>query len=360
MYVDQHGLAGVLFHQRDMLVCGGVEYYLRMPFAEYVVQAWDLAYVADHRNEIEFREASLQFQPYVVHRCLGIVEQEKLLHSETGQLAAKFAADGPGRSGHKDGLSFAFGPDLVNIEADLLASQQVLDLDCADLVLHYSPSDHFVDGRRERYLYSVLGAEAHERILLKFGVGLRGEEYAVESEAVEKGFELGLVDVKECEQSTVNTIIVENKSVAPLLLVDGEEIVGGDQNRIMDATILIAPESEMKVPVNCTEHGRWGYVSDFKQSKNIANYRTRLAKHHAFRSKGNVQKAVWDSIDELEVSRSFSSPTQAMSESYENAKSDLSEFMEVFEVVEGQTGVAVMIDGEVKGFEVFLNSEIYR
>ena len=128
----------------------------------------------------------------------------------------------------------------------------------------------------------------------------------------------------------------------------------------MDATILIAPESEMKVPVNCTEHGRWGYVSDFKQSKNIANYRTRLAKHHAFRSKGNVQKAVWDSIDELEVSRSFSSPTQAMSESYENAKSDLSEFMEVFEVVEGQTGVAVMIDGEVKGFEVFLNSEIYR
>ena len=177
---------------------------------------------------------------------------------------------------------------------------------------------------------------------------------------LKKGFELGLVDVKECEQSTVNTIIVENKSVAPLLLVDGEEIVGGDQNRIMDATILIAPQSEMKVPVNCTEHGRWGYVSDFKQSKNIANYRTRLAKHHAFRSKGNVQKAVWDSIDELEMSRSFSSPTQAMSESYENAKADLNEFLDVFDIVEGQTGIVVLVDGEIKGFEVFLNTEIYR
>lgn len=206
--------------------------------------------------------------------------------------------------------------------------------------------------------YELLGEEVHKNVAaipIKTPIN-----HKVDLLTLKKGFELGLVDVKECEQSTVNTIIVENKSVAPLLLVDGEEIVGGDQNRIMDATILIAPESEMKVPVNCTEHGRWGYVSDFKQSKNIANYRTRLAKHHAFRSKGNVQKAVWDSIDELEVSRSFSSPTQAMSESYENAKSDLSEFMEVFEVVEGQTGVAVMIDGEVKGFEVFLNSEIYR
>ena len=130
-----------------------------------------------------------------MHRCLGIVVQEKLLHSETGQLAAQFAAYGSGRSGHKDGLSFAFVPDLVNIEADLLASQQVLDLDGPDLVLHYASSDHFVDGRREQYLHSVLGAEAYERILLKLGVGLRGEEYAVEGEAVEKGLELGLAVV---------------------------------------------------------------------------------------------------------------------------------------------------------------------
>ena len=148
--------------------------------------------------------------------------------------------------------------------------------------------------------YELLGEEVHKNVAV---IPIKTPiNHKVDLLTLKKGFELGLVDVKECEQSTVNTIIVENKSVAPLLLVDGEEIVGGDQNRIMDAT-----------------------------------------------------KAVWDSIDELEMSRSFSSPTQAMSESYENAKSDLSEFMEVFEVVEGQTGVAVMIDGEVKGFEVFLN-----
>jgi len=143
-------------------------------------------------------------------------------------------------------------------------------------------------------------------------------------------------------------------------LIDGEEIVGGDQNRIIDATILIAPQSEKKIPVDCTEHGRWGYKSEFKHSENIANYTTRLAKRHAFRNKGNVQQAVWDSINELEMSRSFSSPTQAMSESYDDAKEDLDEIIDAFDIVEGQTGIVMVIDGEVKGFEIFLNSEIYR
>jgi len=206
--------------------------------------------------------------------------------------------------------------------------------------------------------YELLDAQVHKNIGI---VPIKTPvNHKIDLLTLKKGFELDLVDVKECEHSTVNTIIVENKSVVPLLLVDGEEIVGGDQNRIMDATILIAPESESKIPVNCTEHGRWGYKSEFKQSEHIANYQTRLAKHRAFRSNASVQKAVWDSIDDLEMSRSFSSPTQAMSESYENAKADLNEFLEAFDIVEGQSGIVVLIDGEVKGFEVFLNSEIYR
>ena len=80
---------------------------------------------------------------------------------------------------------------------------------------------------------------------------------------LKKGFELGLVEVRECETSTVNTLVVKNNAITPLLLVDGEEIIGGDQNRIVNATILIAPQSEMMVPVNCTEHGRWGFKHEF-------------------------------------------------------------------------------------------------
>ena len=177
---------------------------------------------------------------------------------------------------------------------------------------------------------------------------------------LKKGFELGLAEVKECEHSTVNTLIVKNNAVTPLLLVDGEEIIGGDQNRIVNATILIAPNSEEKIPVNCTEHGRWAYKSEFKQSEYMANYRTRSAKEKAVRANMSGQQAVWDSINDLEMSRSFSSPTQAMSESYENLKVDLDEFISNFKAVDGQTGAVIIIDGEIKGFELFLNSQIYH
>lgn len=177
---------------------------------------------------------------------------------------------------------------------------------------------------------------------------------------LKKGFELGLVEVKECEHSTVNTLIVKNHSVTPLLLVDGEEIIGGDQNRIVNATILVAPESESKIPVNCTEHGRWGYKHEFKQSEYIATSRVRSSKEIASRSNLSAQQAVWDSIDELEYSREFHSPTQAMSESYDNIKVDLDDALAHFSAVDGQSGVVVIIDGEIKGFELFFNSAIYK
>lgn len=186
------------------------------------------------------------------------------------------------------------------------------------------------------------------------------KNYAFDILTLKKGFELGLAKVKECEHSTVNTLIVENNSTTPLLLVDGEEIVGGDQNRIVNSTILISPQSEMKIPVNCTEHGRWGYKHEFKESEYIANYRTRSAKAYAIRDNMDVQTAVWDSIDDLETDRGFSSPTQAMSESYENAKQDLDDIVKSFDVADGQTGIIVIIDGEMKGFELFFNSELYK
>lgn len=206
--------------------------------------------------------------------------------------------------------------------------------------------------------YELMNPQVHKNVAI---VPIKTPaNHSIDLLTLQKGFELDLVKVKECEHSTVNTIIVENTSVVPLILVDGEEIVGGDQNRIMDATILIGPESKMKVPVNCTEHGRWGFKHHFKQSENIANYRTRLAKRQAFQNSTSVQQAVWNAIDELEIDRSFSSPTQAMSESYEDAKADLNEFLDAFKTVDGQSGVVVLIDGKIMGFEVFLNSDIYR
>lgn len=204
----------------------------------------------------------------------------------------------------------------------------------------------------------LLDAQVHKNMAI---IPIRTpKNYKFDILTLKKGFQLGLAKVKECEKSTVNTLIVENKSSVPLLLVDGEEIVGGDQNRIVNSTILIAAQRKMKIPVNCTEHGRWGYKHEFVHSDYMADLRTRRLKAHAIHDGRNVQQEVWRSIDNLEADQSFSSPTQAMTESYENKKADMNEIVKSFEIIDGQTGVLIIVDGEIKGFEIFFSSEIYR
>ena len=203
----------------------------------------------------------------------------------------------------------------------------------------------------------LLNPQSHEHMAI---IPLKTQpNYKLDILTLKKGLELGLVEVKECEHSTVNTLIVKNNSISPLLLIDGEEVVGGDQNRIVNSTILVAPKSERNISVSCTEQGRWAYKNEFRSSIHIADYNTRRAKLRAKRHNRPVQSEVWSSIRDLEKSIDFSSPTGAMSESYDAQKVNHDEFLNAFNVVEGQTGVLIIVNGEIKGFELFLNPEIY-
>ena len=76
----------------------------------------------------------------------------------------------------------------------------------------------------------LLNPQVHENLAI---IPLKTEKSYIDLLTLKKGLELGLVEVKECETSTVNTVIVKNNSVVPLILIDGEEIVGGDQNRLV-------------------------------------------------------------------------------------------------------------------------------
>ena len=204
----------------------------------------------------------------------------------------------------------------------------------------------------------VLNPQIHENMAV---LPLKSKiSYKLDILTLKKGLELGLVEVKECEKSTVNTIMVTNNAVAPLILIDGEEILGAKQNRIVNNTLLIAPKTSQAISVSCTEHGRWKHTSEFRQSEYIANFKTRRVKEYASRSHGNAQKAIWDSIECLETEKSFKSPTSAMSESYDNLKIDHNEFLKAFEIVDGQCGVLIIQNGEIKGFEIFYNTQIYK
>src|SRR5437867_2464489 len=60
---------------------------------------------------------------------------------------------------------------------------------------------------------------------------------------------------------SVPQLKVTNLADVAVLLLDGEELIGAKQNRILNATILLKEKSETIIPVSCTELGRWSYSS---------------------------------------------------------------------------------------------------
>src|SRR4030081_857125 len=67
----------------------------------------------------------------------------------------------------------------------------------------------------------------------------------------------GQVVVSEKPHASVPTLLVINGSAMPILILDGEEIVGGRQNRVVNTTLLVPARSPFELDVPCVEHGRW-------------------------------------------------------------------------------------------------------
>ena len=71
----------------------------------------------------------------------------------------------------------------------------------------------------------------------------------------------GLVEIGEIDsQGSVPELRLTNNSDLMILILDGEELVGAKQNRIVNTTMLIPPQKMTTViPVSCVEQGRWTY-----------------------------------------------------------------------------------------------------
>ena len=185
---------------------------------------------------------------------------------------------------------------------------------------------------------------------------------------LKNGLEKQSVEITELNESgSVPNLVVINNSQLPLLLIDGEELVGAKQNRIVNATMLLKAESKTIIPVSCTEAGRWAYKSDnFNDSGVIMERKARAYKsarvHFNINTHGNYdanQSEVWNDIDNLHHEQGTQSPTGAMKDAFESKKPLIDEYLSQFPLLEDQDGVMVFINGEPTGFDIVSQSEAY-
>jgi hypothetical protein len=183
-----------------------------------------------------------------------------------------------------------------------------------------------------------------------------------------EAIEQRLLTVTEVSRNgSVPELIVSNHASRPVLLLDGEELVGAKQNRVLNTTILVKEQSETVVPVSCTERGRWSYVSaSFADAKVVMASKIRVQKMMAVSESLDAsagyqsdQGAVWQEIAALHAKAGISSPTSAMHDVFKARERDLEECLRTFAPIADQIGLLVVIDGDVAGFDVIRHPEVY-
>ncbi len=92
------------------------------------------------------------------------------------------------------------------------------------------------------------------------------------------GANAGVV-IEERPDASVPTLVVRNDAPVPVLLVEGETVVGGYQNRVLNVSVLVPAATTLEIPVSCVEQGRWGGAAGrFERGSTFASRRVRAAK----------------------------------------------------------------------------------
>jgi len=152
-----------------------------------------------------------------------------------------------------------------------------------------------------------------------------------------------------------------NSGERPVLLLDGEQLVGAKQNRILNLSILVPAHAEITIPVSCVEAGRWASRSyGFSASRSAAFARLRAAKAaHVSESlasgagRHSHQGEVWDAIAMKMERMNSRSHTSAMDDVFERFDDDVAAFERSIGSVAGQRGALFGIGGRIAGLDVF-------
>jgi hypothetical protein len=92
--------------------------------------------------------------------------------------------------------------------------------------------------------------------------------------------------------ASVNQLVLVNHSKRPLLLLAGELVSGGKQDRIIAKDRIVAPGADpLPLDVFCVEHGRWSSGSQFTAAKTIV--------HPSVREQAAVKQSqtdVWSAV----------------------------------------------------------------
>jgi hypothetical protein len=183
-------------------------------------------------------------------------------------------------------------------------------------------------------------------------------DYLLADEAIQSGS----VTVQEVsEGGSVPNLLVTNQGDSQVLFLEGEELRGAKQNRVLNTSVLVAAHTTTPIPVSCVEQGRWRYrsrrfVSGGSHSSSKLRHILKKSSYESMKAGfgyASDQGEVWTEVSRQMDSLGSTSETMAMSDTYEDYQGRLTEFRERLKYVAGATGLAFAVRTKVVALDLF-------
>ena len=186
---------------------------------------------------------------------------------------------------------------------------------------------------------------------------------------LEQALDKDLIQITELDtQGSVPELRLQNLGKKNVLIIEGEELVGAKQNRIVNSSFLISGKTDVVIPVSCVEQGRWSYRSEgFESGKKMmhASLRREHQEDVSYSLKcGNGYRSdqgrIWNNISEKSARMKVGSSTGAMADVFDSYEDKLSDFLDKFYLIEWQIGAVFAINGQILGLEGFSCHDTFK
>jgi len=163
------------------------------------------------------------------------------------------------------------------------------------------------------------------------------------------------------EAGSVPELRFRNDGQLPVFLLDGEELRGAKQNRVLNMSILADAKAETMIPVSCIEAGRWNFKSRaFQSSAHAHHSRGRAGKLRSvsdslrmFGAARSDQSQVWSEIGRKQAAMMSASATSALSDTFDSYKDPIEEYVSGIDFPKDACGAAFAVNGATLGVEIF-------
>lgn len=162
------------------------------------------------------------------------------------------------------------------------------------------------------------------------------------------------------DSGVVSELRAHNRGDRPVLLIEGETLLGAKQDRVLNVSVLLAAGQATTVPVSCVEAGRWGSPQPSQLSTRHAPPRLRERKTRSviessrrYGSHESDQGAVWDEVAAYDGAVGALSPTSALRDVQATAAGRVESLTPAAGPARRQVGVIVATDDHPTVLELF-------